>query len=83
LIDGFFVTGTDTDCGKTVVACGVVAALGARGLRVLAIEEGVSGLPDFLAARAPMAGGVAYVCRGTQCEPPIDALDALSARRPA
>jgi len=31
---GIFVTGTDTDCGKTVVACGVVAALRARGLRV-------------------------------------------------
>ncbi len=34
LIDGFFVTGTDTDCGKTLVACGVVAALRGYGLRV-------------------------------------------------
>ena len=46
-------------------------ALGARGLRVLAIDEGVSGLPEFLAARAPMAGGVAYICRGMQCLPPV------------
>lgn len=34
MIGGVFVTGTDTDCGKTVVACGLVAALRARGLRV-------------------------------------------------
>jgi dethiobiotin synthetase len=33
-VKGLFVTGTDTDCGKTVVARGVVAALRARGLRV-------------------------------------------------
>ena len=32
--NGVFVTGTDTDCGKTVVARGVVAALRSRGLRV-------------------------------------------------
>ena len=31
---GVFVTGTDTDCGKTVVACGLAAALRAMGLRV-------------------------------------------------
>ena len=33
-MEGLFVTGTDTDCGKTVVACGVVRALRSRGLRV-------------------------------------------------
>jgi dethiobiotin synthetase len=33
-VRGLFVTGTDTDCGKTVVARGVVATLRARGLRV-------------------------------------------------
>jgi dethiobiotin synthetase len=51
LNDGFFVTGTDTDCGKTVVACGVVAALRARGLRVgvmkpvaAGAEQGPAGL---------------------------------------
>jgi dethiobiotin synthetase len=33
-VKGAFVTGTDTDCGKTVVACGLVAALRSRGLRV-------------------------------------------------
>jgi dethiobiotin synthetase len=33
-VRGLFVTGTDTDCGKTVVARGLVAALRSRGLRV-------------------------------------------------
>jgi len=33
-MNGVFVTGTDTDCGKTVVARGVVAALRSQGLRV-------------------------------------------------
>jgi dethiobiotin synthetase len=33
-MEGIFITGTDTDCGKTVVACGVVAALRSGGLRV-------------------------------------------------
>ena len=30
----FFITGTDTGVGKTFVACGIAAALRARGLRV-------------------------------------------------
>jgi dethiobiotin synthetase len=34
MIGGVFVTGTDTDCGKTVVACGLAAAFRARELRV-------------------------------------------------
>jgi dethiobiotin synthetase len=63
-VKGIFVTGTDTDCGKTVVACGVVAALRARGLRVgvmkpvaAGAEAGPAGLRnqdalDLLAASA-------------------------------
>jgi dethiobiotin synthetase len=34
LIGGVFITGTDTDCGKTVVACGLVTALRVRHPRV-------------------------------------------------
>lgn len=33
-MSGVFVTGTDTDCGKTVIACGLVAAPRSRGRRV-------------------------------------------------
>ncbi len=46
-------------------------ALEARGLRVVTIDERVAGLPGLLEARAAMPGGVAYVCRGTQCLAPV------------
>ena len=40
---GFFVTGTDTEIGKTVVAAGVVHALAANGKRVAAMKPVASG----------------------------------------
>lgn len=40
---GFFVTGTDTEVGKTVVAAGLVHALAARGLRVAGMKPVASG----------------------------------------
>ena len=46
-------------------------ALEARGLRVVTIDDRVAGLPGLLDARAAMPGGVAYVCRGTQCLAPV------------
>jgi dethiobiotin synthetase len=48
---GFFVTGTDTDAGKTVVALGLVAALQAGGLRVgvqKPVAAGAERTPDGL-----------------------------------
>ncbi|MGA7964306.1 MAG: dethiobiotin synthase [Gammaproteobacteria bacterium] len=40
---GFFVTGTDTEIGKTVVSTGIVHALAAHGLRVVAMKPVASG----------------------------------------
>jgi len=40
---GFFVTGTDTEIGKTVIAAGVVHALAAKGRRVTAMKPVASG----------------------------------------
>ena len=40
---GFFVTGTDTEIGKTVVAAGVVHALAASGRRIAAMKPVASG----------------------------------------
>ena len=59
---GFFVTGTDTGVGKTVVACALIRQLAARGIDVGAmkpIETGVGdeGPLDALALQAA-AGGV-------------------------
>lgn len=42
-LQGLFVTGTDTDAGKTVVAAGIVHALAATGLRVAVMKPVASG----------------------------------------
>jgi uncharacterized protein YyaL (SSP411 family) len=44
---------------------------------VYAIPGGAADLPEALAARAPRAGTVAYVCRGETCSPPIESIDDL------
>jgi dethiobiotin synthetase len=43
---GLFVTGTDTEVGKSVVAAAICAALAARGERVAAFKPAVSGLDE-------------------------------------
>jgi dethiobiotin synthetase len=43
---GLFVSGTDTEVGKTVVAAAVCAALAARGERVAAFKPVVTGLDE-------------------------------------
>ena len=42
-IKGFFITGTDTEVGKTIVATALVRALVTRGLRVAAMKPVASG----------------------------------------
>ena len=36
-------------------------------------------VPALFAAKPALAGGVAYVCRGTQCSPPLTSLADLVA----
>jgi dethiobiotin synthetase len=43
---GVFVTGTDTEVGKTVVACALAATLAASGKRVAAFKPAVTGLSE-------------------------------------
>jgi dethiobiotin synthetase len=48
-VKGVFVTGTDTDCGKTVVARGIVSALRSGGIRVgvmKPVSAGAESTPD-------------------------------------
>jgi dethiobiotin synthetase len=42
-MSGFFVTGTDTGCGKTEITLGLMAALQRRGMRVLGMKPVASG----------------------------------------
>ncbi len=48
---GFFVTGTDTGVGKTLVACALLHALAARGLRAV-------GMKPVAAGAEPKSGGL-------------------------
>src|ERR687884_1948658 len=43
---GVFVTGTDTEVGKTIVAAAVCAAADAKGIRVAAFKPVVTGLDE-------------------------------------
>jgi dethiobiotin synthetase len=45
-IRGVFVTGTDTDVGKTVIAAGLTAALRRRGLKAVYFKPMQSGCPE-------------------------------------
>lgn len=46
-VKGFFVTGTDTDCGKTRVACGLIEQLRSAGHRVAPFKPVAAGAePD-------------------------------------
>jgi dethiobiotin synthetase len=44
---GVFVTGTDTEVGKTVVACAIAATLASQGERVAAFKPAVTGLAEL------------------------------------
>jgi dethiobiotin synthetase len=78
---GFFVTGTDTDAGKTVVAAGLVAALRALGLKVGVQKPVAAGASrtadglrngDALALLAASGLELAYDAVNPWCfEPPI------------
>jgi uncharacterized protein YyaL (SSP411 family) len=46
---------------------------------VLAIPADAPDLPPALADKAPRAGPVGYVCRGSTCSAPLDSLEALLA----
>ncbi len=50
----------------------------ARRVDAYFIAEGVADLPTTIAAQKVVGGGVAYVCRGTSCLPPISRPDALT-----
>jgi dethiobiotin synthetase len=66
---GFFITGTDTDVGKTYVACLLVEALKRQGLRVAVMkpvaagvdEDGMNGDVRLLMAASNLAAPVALV----------------------
>lgn len=73
---GIFVTGTDTEIGKTHVSCALLAAARARGRRVGAmkpIAAGADPTPDGL--RNDDALALIAAARGTALDVPVSAAD--------
>lgn len=71
-----FLVGTDTDCGKTTVACALLRASRARGVRALPFKPAASGAegaqadPERLVEAAGIAGlTVAEICPLRYAEP--------------
>lgn len=74
---GLFVTGTDTDAGKTVLSAALIAAMRASGLAVVAHKPAVSGF-DELAGEWPAD----HVLLGSICEMPPEQVSPLRYGQP-
>jgi len=61
---GLFVTGTDTEVGKSVVAAALTAALAARGVAVGAFKPAVTGLDDEPEGGKPHDHELLAACAG-------------------
>jgi len=66
---GVVVTGTDTGAGKTVVACGLAAALRRSGLRVGALKPVETGWTGWTGSDAGRLAEAAGLCLPETCEP--------------
>jgi len=69
----FFITGTDTDAGKTRVACALLAAGRAQGLSTAALKPVAAGVSETPAGRCN--GDVASLLQYCQPELSIDAIN--------
>jgi dethiobiotin synthetase len=63
-VRGLFVTGTDTEVGKSVVAAALIAALAARGTPVGAFKPVVTGLDDAPEPGKPADHELLATCAG-------------------
>ena len=77
---GLFIAGTDTGVGKTFVACGVIAALRARGVRVGAYKPVVSGC--LAGAGGPVWEDLARLQAATGTDAPIERIGPQRFRAP-
>lgn len=70
-----FLVGTDTDCGKTTLACALLRAAAGAGLRALPFKpaasgpEGPSGDPERLAAASDLGVTASEICPLRFAEP--------------
>ncbi len=79
-IKGLFVTGTDTDVGKTVIAAGLTAALRRRGLAAVYFKPIQSGCPEREGRLVPTDAKFARELAGLG--EPLDLLTPITLRLP-
>ncbi len=79
-IKGVFVTGTDTDVGKTVIAAGLTAALRRRGVPAVYFKPMQSGCPEEGGKLIPTDARLAREVAGLT--EPLDLLTPLTLRLP-
>jgi len=46
-MSGFFITGTDTDCGKTIITCALLHKLQSAGVKVNVMKPVAAGVSDY------------------------------------
>jgi dethiobiotin synthase len=69
MIDLLFVTGTDTDVGKSIVTAGIVRVLRRRGIDAVPMKPVQTGVRSFAESDPALA------CRAAGWDPPKDELD--------
>jgi dethiobiotin synthetase len=79
---GLFVTGTDTEVGKSVVAAALTAALAARGVPVGAFKPVVTGLDDAPEEGKPAAASTSASAEHPHTDKPAAASTGASAEHP-
>lgn len=77
---GFFVTGTDTGIGKTVVACALAAELTGRGLDVGVMKPAQSGFVSC--AEGGLTGDAAYLAEAAGVTDPPELVNPYSFSEP-
>ncbi len=79
-LKGVFITGTDTDVGKTVIAAGLTAALRRRGLKAVYFKPIQSGCPEEGGRLLPTDAGFARELAGLG--EPLELLTPITLRLP-
>lgn len=79
-LKGVFVTGTDTDVGKTVIAAGLTAALRRRGVQAVYFKPIQSGCPEAAGRLVPTDAAFARELAGLN--EPLELLTPITLRLP-
>ena len=81
MLDGLFVTGTDTEVGKTVAACALARWLARRGRNVAVMKPIASGCRVAGAGRL-VSADAELLLEAAGCDEPLDRVNPIALRAP-